>query len=98
MENNVKENKADNLMEVKTNKSDVPQAVGPIRGGLMKRTLRELQELGIYLKNLISIEDMTLNLTWDQAINLCNFNAAKTVLRWDHTFEEALEIIKLFLV
>ena len=83
---------------IEKQKEEVP--AGPIYGGLMKRTLKELQSLDIQLKDLFSFTNsvITLNLTWEQVIKLCNFNAGKTVLRWDHTFEEAFEIIKIFLM
>lgn len=75
-----------------------PEVIGPARGGLMKRTLKELEALEIYLKDVFSMEGITINLTWNQVIKLVNYNAGKTVLNWDHTFEESLEILKIFLV
>ena len=76
---------------------EVPQKIGPARGGTMKRTLKELEMLGIELKDLFSVKGMTINLSWSKAIKLINFNADKEVLNWKHTFEEALEIIEIFL-
>lgn len=81
--------------EVKETKKEI---VGPIRGGTMKRTLKELEKLNIDLKDLFSIESLTINLSWDKLIKLVNYNAGKVVLSWEHTFEEALEIIGIFLM
>ena len=70
----------------------------PGRGGLMKRTLKELAKLDIALKDVFSIEGMSINLSWGKVINLVNYNAEKKVLGWNHTFEESLEVIDLFLL
>ena len=72
--------------------------IGPPRGGLMKRTLKEMQILKIRLKDMVSHEGATINLSWVQIIRAVNFNAEKEVLRWDHTFEEAAEVIGIFLM
>jgi hypothetical protein len=74
------------------------ESLSPARGGLMKRTLRELQMLEVKLKDVFSVSDVTINLSWDQVIKLVNYNAGRNVLNWDHTFEEALEVIKIFLL
>ena len=74
-----------------------PKKVGPARGGTMKRTLKQLTSLNIQLNDLFSVKNMTINLSWEKLIHLVNFNAEKVVLRWDHTFEEALQVIDLFL-
>ncbi len=91
-----KEKEPDIPQEIKEVK-EVPKVVGPIHGGLMKRTIKELETLEIPLKDIFEIKGVSINLSWSQIIRLANFNAGKTVLRWDHTFEEALEIIKIFL-
>lgn len=89
--------KEENL-NVDSVKSDTSQEViGPSRGGFLKRTLEELEKLDIQLKDVFSIEGSSINLSWTKVIRLVNYNAGKTVLRWDHTFEEALQIIKIFL-
>jgi len=67
-------------------------------GGLMKRTLKELETLDIKLSDVFTFDTVAINLSWEKAIRLINYNAGKKVLRWDHTFEEALEVIKIFLV
>lgn len=74
-----------------------PKKVGPARGGTMKRTLKQLASLDIQLNDLFSVKNMTINLSWIKLIRLINFNADKVVLKWNHTFEETLEIIELFL-
>jgi len=86
------------MVETKKIPVKKPEVVGPANGGLMKRTLKELQVLDIQLRDVFAFSKITLNLTWEQVIKLCNFNAGKAVLRWDHTFEEAFEIIKIFLM
>lgn len=68
------------------------------RGGLMKRTLKELEMLDIDLRDVFSIKGVTINLTWEKVIKLVNYNAEKKVLNWSHTFEEALELIQIFLL
>ena len=87
--------------KVENVKPDVPQVVpkkiGPARGGLMERTLKELESLGIDFKDLFSVANMTINLTWDKLIKLVNFNADKEVLNWNHNFKETLVVIELFL-
>lgn len=70
----------------------------PVRGGLMKRTLKELEILDIKLSDVFSLDNVTINLSWGKIIRLVNYNADEEVLRWSNTFEEALEIIKIFLV
>ena len=75
----------------------VPKKVGPARGGTMKRTLKQLASLDIQLNDLFSVKNMTINLSWKKLIDLVNFNADKEVLNWKHTFEEALEVIDIFL-
>lgn len=74
------------------------EIVKPARGGLMKRTLKELESLEIQLKHVFVIKGASLNLSWAQVIRLINYNAEKTVIRWEHTFEEALELIQIFLL
>lgn len=74
------------------------EVLGPAKGGLMKRTLKELEKLNIKLSDVFSIKDLTLNLSWDQTIRLVNYNAGRSVLNWGHTFEEALEVIGIFLL
>ena len=74
------------------------EIIGPARGGLMKRTLKELQALDINFSDVIAIKNMSINLTWIKMINLINYNAEKKVLHWNHTFEEAIEIINIFLL
>ena len=76
---------------------EIPKKIGPARGGTKKRTLKELEMLGIQLKDLFSVRDLTINLSWSKVIKLVNFNADKEVLNWKHTFEEALEVIEIFL-
>ena len=87
--------------KVETAKVDVPQEVPkkivPARGGLMKRTLKELEALGIDFKDLFSVKNFTLNLSWSKLIDLMNFNAEKEVLKWTHTIKETLELIDIFL-
>jgi len=73
-----------------------PVVVG--RGGLMKRTLKELEMLEINLNDVFSIKDVSINLTWEKVIRLVNYNANKKVIGWEHTFEEAMELINLFLL
>ncbi len=73
----------------------------PPRGGLPKRTLRELDDLKINLKDAIAFspnKNITLNLSWAQVIRLINFNADDEVLNWNTTFEKAIEIIGIFLM
>ena len=81
-------------MEIEASK----EVVVPGRGGLMKRTLKELEMLKINLKDIFLVSGVSFNLGWDQIIRLINYNAEKKVLNWEHTFEEALEMIKLFLL
>ena len=78
-------------------KPEIPKKIGPPRGGLMKRTLKELEMLGIQFKDVFSKEKMTINLSWTKVICLVNYNAEEDVLGWDHTFTEALQIIGIFL-
>ena len=70
----------------------------PVRGGLMKRTLKELEMLDIKLSDIFSLDDVTINLSWGKIIRLVNYNADDEVLYWNDTLEKALEIIKIFLV
>lgn len=88
--------------ETKTNSPELEEpekeVVGPARGGLMKRTLKELEKLEIQLSDVFIVGKVGLNLSWTQVIRLVNYNAEKTVLRWEHTFEEALELIQIFLM
>lgn len=72
--------------------------IKPTRGGLMKRTLKELEKLQIHLKDVFSMENITINLSWEKVIRLVNYNAGKKVLHWDHTFEETMEILQIFLL
>lgn len=69
----------------------------PKRGGLGKRTIRELQMLGIQLNDLFEKEGFSIKLGWDKVIKLINYNADAVVLTWDTPFEEAVEIISDFL-
>lgn len=88
--------------EIKTNSPELEEpekeVVEPARGGLMKRTLKELEKLEIQLSDIFTVGKVGLNLSWTQVIRLINYNAEKTVLRWEHTFEEALELIQIFLM
>ena len=70
----------------------------PVRGGLMKRTLKELEMLDVKLSDIFSLDDVTINLSWGKIIRLVNYNADDEVLYWNDTLEKALEIIKIFLV
>ena len=72
--------------------------VGPPHGGLPKRTLKELQSMDIHLSDVFSVRNFSLNLTWEKLIRLINFNAEKKVLSWNHTFEETIELISIFLM
>ena len=76
---------------------EVPKKIGPPRGGLMKRTLKELESLGIDFKDLFSVKNFTITLSWAKLIDLINFNADEEVLKWTHTFKETLELIDIFL-
>lgn len=67
------------------------------RKTLMTLTLKELELLEIDLKDVFSIKGTTLNFSWEKLIRLINYLAKKTVLRYDHTFEEAIEVIGIFL-
>lgn len=69
-----------------------------MKRGLMQNTLKELEALDIKLADVFTFDTVAINLSWDKIIRLINYNADKKVLRWDHTFEEALEVIKIFLV
>lgn len=71
---------------------------GPTRGGLMERTLKELELLNIKLSDIFSLENVTINLSWEKIIRLVNYNANEEVLYWSDTFGKALEVIKIFLV
>jgi hypothetical protein len=87
--------------EVKAVKMEEPKkeiVIGPIKGGLPKRTLKELQSLDIHLNDVFSVRNFSLNLTWEKLIRLINFNADKKVLTWNHTFEETVELIGIFLM
>ena len=79
-------------------KKEVKKVIGSPRGGLNKRTLKELEHLKISLKDVFSFGDVSINLSWEKVIRLVNYNAGKQVLRWDHTFEEAIEVIGIFLM
>lgn len=85
-------------IKVAVKEIEVPKIVKPGRGGLMKRTLKELEALDINLKDVFSIETVSINLSWEKVIKLVNYNAEKKVLGWSHTFEEALELIGIFLM
>lgn len=67
-------------------------------GGLMERTLLELDKLDINLSDLFNISGMTLNLTWPKLVRLINYNANDKVLSLDSTYKETLQAIKNFLV
>lgn len=68
------------------------------RGGLMKRTLLELDKLDINLSDLFNISGMTLNLTWSKLVRLINYNANEEVVSLDSTYKDTLDAIKNFLV
>ena len=72
--------------------------VKSVRRGFMKLTLKELETLGIDLKDVFSIKGTTLNFSWEKLIRLINYLADKKVLGYEHTFEEAVNIIGIFLV
>ena len=91
----IPEEKKDNIPELEEPQKEV---IGPARGGLMKRTLKELEMLEIQLSDVFIVGKVGLNLSWTQVIRLINYNAEKTVIRWEHTFEEALELIQIFLM
>ena len=91
----IPEEKKDNSPKLEEPEKEV---IGPARGGLMKRTLKELEMLEIQLSDVFVVRNVGLNLSWAQVIRLVNYNAEKTVLRWEHTFEEALELIQIFLM
>ena len=93
----VEENGVKVIMEKPVVPISPPEKIGPKRGGLMKRTLRELETLGIHLKHMFSVDNISINLSWIQVIRAVNYNAENEVLRWDNTFEEALGVIELFL-
>lgn len=79
-------------------KEDAPEEVrGPARGGLRKRTLKELEMLGIKLKDVFVMSRISINLEWKQVIDLINFNEGKEIIDWNTTFEKALELINVFL-
>lgn len=84
--------------EKKNTVKKVEKPKGPIRGGLMKRTLKELESLDIRMIDIYTFDTIGINLSWDKLIRLVNYNADAKVLRWSNTFEEALEVIKIFLV
>lgn len=83
----------ENVFDEKEKKKIVPG-----RGGLMKRTLKELEMLEIKLSDIFTFGNVGINLSWDKVIRLINYNAGKKVLNYDHTFGEAIEVIKIFLV
>ncbi|KKM77945.1 hypothetical protein LCGC14_1364960 [marine sediment metagenome] len=89
--------KVETKVEIPKELVETPKKVGPVMGGTLKRTLKELESLDVQLKDLFSVKNMTINLSWIKLIRLINFNADKVVLKWNHTFEETLEIIELFL-
>lgn len=71
----------------------------PKKKGLMNLTLEELEMLKIQLRDIFVIKGgASLNLSWTQIIRVVNYNADKEVLRWDHTFEEAVQVIEIFLM
>jgi len=86
------------MVENKKTSPKKKSITGPVRGGLMKRTLKELEVLEINLSDVFSMDSITINLSWDKVIKLVNYNADSQVLRWSNTFEEALEIVKIFLM
>lgn len=86
----------ENKKEVESVSENSVVVVG--RGGLMKRTLKELEMLEVNLNDVFSIKGVSINLTWEKVIRLVNYNANKKVISWGHTFEEAMELINIFLL
>ena len=68
------------------------------RKRLLDLTLKELEEIAsVSLKDIFSVEGMSLNLSWSQVIKLVNHLAGEKVLSWDTTAKEAIEQMGIFL-
>lgn len=68
------------------------------RGGLMERTLLELDNLDIQLSDLFNVSGTTLNLSWSKLVRLINYNANDEVISLDSKYKDTLQAIKNFLV
>lgn len=65
--------------------------------GLMDLTISEMEELGIKLSDIFSLEGATVNLSWEKAIKVVNYLAGTVILTKSSTALIAMEAMGNFL-
>jgi len=64
---------------------------------LMDLTISEMEELGIKLSDIFSLEGATINLSWEKAIKVVNYLSGTVILTKSSTALVAMEAMGNFL-
>jgi len=65
--------------------------------GLMDLTIAEMEELGIKMSDIFSLQGATINLSWQQVIKIVNYLSGTVILTKTSTASQSIEAMSDFL-